>query len=199
MLLTILIGTAIAQAPGTLDIPKASWPAIFFGEATDTQSIVGRTALSGLPNLQKKGVASGVTEIRIWEGFGLTYLEGYRFRKDSAGIRGWWIQPAQPGRKDWKAKNYLVEFKPPKMGWPEFWKSLEDLKISTLPDFESLDGPKNSMLDGVSYVVEFAQPGRYRTYMYDNPFSQKGKMPELDNLRNIVRAIHAAFRSQTVR
>jgi hypothetical protein len=48
-------------------------------------------------------------------------------------------------------------------------------------------------------VVEFAQPGRYRTYMYDNPFSQKGNMPELENLRNIVRAIHAAFRSQTVR
>lgn len=198
MTLALSVALLAVQPQITLDIPNASWPEIFFGETTDRQSIRGRALLSNLPDLQRKRLPSGALEVRIWEGFGLTYLEGYRFRRENGWWRGWWIQPALENRATWKAKSYLMEFKPPQQGWESLWNDLSKRNIAALPDFDSLPGPKATVLDGVCYVVEYVTPGTYRTYMYNNPQSQTGKWPELTNLRAIVLAIHDAFRDQTI-
>lgn len=199
MISAIAFLCSVSQKAPTLEIPQDPWVGLFFNPVTDPQSINGRAKLSGLQDLQKKSQPAGVTEIRIWEGFGVTYLEGYRFRFDGKAWRGWWIQPAQEDKPAWKAKGYLLEFKAPKQGWPTFWKTLMDNHIQSLPDFDSLPGPKATVLDGVCYVVEYTSGGRYRTYMYNNPHSQRSSWPELTKLKAIVKSIHDSFRDQTVR
>ncbi len=199
MTLAVTLAVAAIGQQVALEIPKATWPDLFFGTTTDLQSIRGRTFLSNLPDLQKKRLPDGVLEVRIWEGFGVTYLEGYRLRRENGQWRGWWIQPALESKSDWKSKKYLMEFKPPKQGWDKFWADLTKQKITTLPDFEALPGKKDPVRDGVCYVVEYVTPGFYRTYMYDNPQTQTGDWPELKNVRAIVLAIHDAFRDQTIR
>lgn len=188
----------VLQVP-KLDIPNTGWVDIYFGQEADAQSIRGRSQVSGLPNLQRKAVPSGVTEIRVWQGFGLTYLEGYRFRHENGKWRGWWIPPLAPNKKPMKAANFLLDLKAPKVGWDSFWKRLDENGILTLPDFESLPGPKQTIHDGVSYVVEVARSGAYRTYMYDNPNDQPDRWTELGKLKAIVKLIHDSFRDQTVR
>lgn len=187
------------QKPPVLDIPQDPWVDLFFNPATDTQAINGRAKLSGLQDLQKKSQPAGVTEVRLWEGFGVTYLEGYRFRFDGKSWRGWWLQPAREDRPAWKANNYVVELKAPKQGWQAFWKGLMSNDLPTLPDFESLPGPKATILDGVCYVVEHTSGGKYRTYMYNNPNSQRSTWPELTKLKAIVKSVHDSFRDQTIR
>lgn len=186
----------VQKAP-ILDIPTSGWAELFFVPVTDPQSINGRAKASNLQDLQKKGLPVGVTEVRIWEGFGLTYLEGYRFRYENKRWRGWWIQPLRKDRPAWKATNYVLEFKPPEQGWDAFWKAMVSNDLPTLPDFKSLPGDKNDVLDGVAYVVEYAVTGKYRTYLYSNPQSQRGNWPELQKLRTIVKEIHNSFRDQT--
>lgn len=196
----VLAGVVVGlQGAPVLEIPQSGWADIFFGSETDPQSVHGRAAISGLQNLQKKSQPKGVIEIRIWEGFGLTYLEGYRFRQEGGRWRGWWIQPALANRLDWKTNKYLLEFKAPKQGWEIFWKTLSENQITSLPDFSSLPGEKPLILDGISYVVEHSAGGKYRTYMYDNPHLQKGDWAELKSFRTIVRTVHNAFRDQVNR
>jgi hypothetical protein len=47
-------------------------------------------------------------------------------------------------------------------------------------------------------VVEVAQPGTYRAYMYDNPTLQPDRWVERTKLKAIVKLIHDSFRDQTV-
>lgn len=177
----------------TRDIPNATWEPLFFGEPKDPSSINGRAKLSNLPPLREVLLPKGVIEVRIWQGFGITYLEGYRFRFDGGKWKGWKMEPAIPGRKDLKDKKYLTELKPPTMGWPGFWKTMEKEKIYTLPDFDSLPGKKATVADGMSYVVEFQKAGKYRTYCYDNPTYQPKNWSEVDNMLSIAIALRKAF------
>lgn len=195
----LILGQKTAPIAPKLSIPDASWPSIFFGIDSDAQTIRGRGKVSKLEDLQRKVLPPGVTEIRVWEGFGITYLEGYRFRQEAGKWRAWWIQPMIPTRTEWKAKNYLLELTEPAQGWAAFWKSLVANGIKDLPDFESLPGRKADVLDGISIVVEFASKGAYRTYMYDNPFRQPDNWPELAKVRAIVRELHNAWRNQIKR
>lgn len=202
MICTLLFCAVVNGGPQkspVVDIPQNTWVDVFFNPVDDPQSINGRAKLSGLQDLQKKSQPVGVTEVRIWEGFGVTYLEGYRFRLEGNRWRGWWIQPALKDRADWKAKKFLHEFKPPQQGWQAFWKTLADNDLATLPDFSSLPGEKPTFLDGVSYVVEYTSGGRYRTYHYDNPHAQRGDWPELKKVKAIIRAVHDSFRDQVNR
>jgi hypothetical protein len=175
------------------DIPNESWEPIFFGnDLKDAQSINGRAKLSDLPALREKVLPKGHIEIRIWQGFGITYLEGYRFYFDGGKWRAWKMEPAIPGRKDLKDKKFLTELKPPTMGWPEFWKGMDKEGVYTLPDFDSLPTKKNTVFDGMSYVVEFQKAGLYRTYCYNNPsYQPRGK--EVDSMLSIAILLRKAF------
>lgn len=198
LIATAVLGLSL-QKPPLLDIPQDPWVDLFFNPITDPQSINGRAKLSGLLDLQKKSQPVGVTEVRIWEGFGTTYLEGYRFRFEGKRWRGWWMQPAIEDKAVWKKQNYLQELKAPKQGWDAFWKTMTDNRLATLPDFESLPGEKATMMDGICYVVEYTAGGKYRTYMYNNPHSQRDTWPEIAFVKKIVKNIHDSFRDQVVR
>jgi len=201
-MLAILIVAAthlnLQKAP-ILEIPQDPWVDLFFNPVTDPQSINGRAKLSGLQDLQKKSQPVGVTEVRIWEGFGSTYLEGYRFRYEGKRWRGWWMQPAQEDKPAWMKQKFLQELKAPNQGWEAFWRTISENQLETLPDFESLPGPKATMLDGICYVVEHSAGGKYRTYMYNNPHSQRDTWPEVSKVKVIVKTIHDSFRDQVVR
>jgi hypothetical protein len=188
----LVVGTQQPAAP-TRDIPNASWEPIFFGDETDRQSINGRAKLGGLAPLRSKLLPKGVAEIRVWQGFGITYLEGYRFRLEAGNWRGWKLEPAIPGRKDLKDIRFQSPLKPPTQGWPAFWKAMEAEGLYTLSDFEALPGKKNTVLDGMSYVVEFQKEGKYRTYCYDNPSYQPKNWKEIDNIINIAKLLHQSF------
>ncbi len=80
--------------PPLLDLPKSSWVPDY--SSTDPQEIGGRARLSHLANLQTEALPSGTEEIRIWMGFGLTYLQGIRLRKEKGNWQAWWLMPDLP-------------------------------------------------------------------------------------------------------
>jgi hypothetical protein len=175
------------------DIPNATWEHVFFGDVKDPQSINGRARLSDLPPLREKPLPKGHVEIRFWQGFGITYLEGFRLRFDGGKWRAWKLLPAIPGVKASKEKKYLSELKPPTMGWAAFWKAADAEGLYTLPDFESLPGKKATVLDGMCYVVEWQKAGKYRTYCYDNPTYQPRTFKEVENMLKLASLFRTAF------
>jgi len=139
-------------------VPDASWERISF------QSINERASLANLSTLRME-LKKDDLELRIWNGFGLTALEGFVLRRNA----GQWsaihldgIHPKLPREKHQK------DLPAPKSGWNEFWRKLVEMGIFTLPDAYEI-GCSTFMLDGMSYVVEINHEFTYRTYMYDNP------------------------------
>ena len=63
--------------------PPVSLLDFAYGDRNDRQSIVGRAALSGYGDLRTTNLASGDEEVRVWEGFGVTLLEGVVLRDPS--------------------------------------------------------------------------------------------------------------------
>jgi hypothetical protein len=82
--------------PRKLSIPKAIWEPIYF-------RFIDKVAReSGLPSLRVTPVAKGDLELRVWEGFGKSPLQGYVLRKHSGTwsafvIDAWGSPLEQPG------------------------------------------------------------------------------------------------------
>jgi|GEM_PF-2533737 len=172
---------------------RGSWEKIFFGSAKDPQTIVGREAMSKLPDLRTYSLPKGDLEIRFWQGFGITYLQGYVFKRTADQ---WSASYLLPATAEFKKIGFKMDLRPPRFGWDAWWTKLSMLDILTLPDFESLPGQKATVLDGMSYVVEINQDGHYRTYMYDNPDSQPKLWPEVRKMQQIVRFLADQFQNQ---
>lgn len=169
-------------APQKLDIPRATWEPIFF-EAIDSL-----TKTASWPRLRQADVPTSTLKVRVWVGFGLTPLEGFRMRRVGGS---WTAHHVREGFVD-KRPLELHEVKP-QSGWEDLWKKIEALGILTLPDSSSL--PNESMvLDGVSYVVEISDGRSYRTYQYGNP--QYQKWPEAKKIIAIVSALYEELLSK---
>jgi hypothetical protein len=141
-----------------LKVPKATWEPIFF------QSIDERASLAHLPSL-RVALPKDDLELRIWNGFGLTALEGFVLRRSSgkwSAIHLDGIHPKLP------RQDYQKQLSAPKSGWNECWRKLVEMGISTLPDAAEIQC-STFVKDGMSYVVELNVEFTYRTYMYDNP------------------------------
>ena len=180
----------LLQQTPLLELPKATWVGTFFGDASDRQSIVGRAALSGYGDLRKHLLPKHNEEVRVWGGFGLTYLQATIFRKKDGVWTATRLLSALPNtsRKDW-TKVYAQ----PKSGWPTFWKKAEELGVWTLPDDSTIAlAPGRGTLDGFSYVVELQRDGRYRTYTYMNP-NVLPVGPEARSMIDLDRLIQAEF------
>lgn len=141
-----------------LIVPKSSWEQIYFEEINKRAHIA---------NLQSIRVAlpKDDLELRLWNGFGLTALEGFALRRRAgewSAIHLEGIYPRLPRRE------YQKQLSAPKSGWNEAWRKLVEMGIATLPDAQEIKCTGGA-LDGMSYVVELNYERTYRTYMYDNP------------------------------
>jgi hypothetical protein len=171
LLLILLLGatTNVAQSPKSepvkfqqgkfkLIVPNARWEPIFF------QPINERANLANLSTL-RVALPKDDLELRIWNGFGLTALEGFVLRRKS----GQWTAIHLDGiRSKLPKQQYQRRLPAPKSGWDECWRRLVEMGIFTLPDAAEIEC-SGLMHDGMSYVVEINHEFTYRTYMYDNP------------------------------
>lgn len=159
LLFVVAAGSAFA-APKDLLVPKAHWESIFFG------AINPLAESAGLQALRQVDLPKGSLEIRIWVGFGLTPLEGFRLRRDGRQWKGLYAREGFGEKWPLTVKPVL-----PKTSWDALWKQIETLGVLSLPDSSTLP---NEVLafDGISYVVEFNDGETYRTYQYGNPQAQ---------------------------
>jgi len=157
---------AVLQAP-QVDVPPNSFALVSYGAPKDRQTILGRAAAGGYGDLRQKLLPTGDAEIRVWGGFGTTFLQGTILRR----VKGTWIavrllsETHNGKRRDW-TKVYTG----PKAGWPTFWSRAESLGIWTLPDDSTLPQEgRQTTKDGYSIIVETQRAGKYRVYAYNNP------------------------------
>jgi len=141
-----------------LIVPKSSWEQIYFEEINKRAHIA---------NLQRIRVAlpKDDLELRLWNGFGLTALEGFVLRRRA----GEWSAIHLEGiHRRLPSQEYQKQLPAPKSGWNEAWRKLVEMGVASLPDAEEINC-SGGALDGMSYVVELNYERTYRTYMYDNP------------------------------
>ncbi len=141
-----------------LIVPTAVWEKIFF------ESINERARIANLQSL-RVALAKDDLELRVWNGFGLTALEGLVLRRRAGAWSAVHLEGIHTGLPK---REYQKQLSEPKSGWDNAWRKLMEMGITTLPDAAAI-GCSTTMLDGMSYVVEFNYERTYRTYLYDNP------------------------------
>lgn len=170
----------VAPREFSLVIPQEGWEPIFF------KAIDARAKKANLPSLRAP-LAEGDLEVRVWGGFGLTPLEGFRLKHTSSRWSAAYLGSPFHGKQ---REEYQRELAQPKSGWEGAWNRLVGLGILELPDAESA-GCSAGINDGYSYVVETNFERVYRTYLYDNPnFS---KCAEAKRMLSIAAAIADEF------
>ena len=139
-------------------VPKADWEPIFF------KAIDERAGIAKLPSL-RTALPKDDLELRIWNGFGLSALEGFVLRRTSGN---WTAIHVDGIHRKLSRDKYEQQLAAPKSGWNECWAKLLEMGILTLPDAAEIRCSGDAF-DGFSYVVEINHGNTYRTYMYDNP------------------------------
>jgi hypothetical protein len=154
-------------------VPKSVWEPVFF------QAIDKRASAARLPSL-RRALPKGDLELRLWNGFGLTQLQGFVLRRSS----GQWSAIQLSVRSKPPRQEYEKQLAAPKSGWNECWSKLMEMGVLSLPDASEINCSAG-VLDGLSYVVEINYENTYRTYLYDNPSyaecEQAKKMIEIGN------------------
>lgn len=143
-----------------LIVPKATWEPIFF------RSIDERAGIGGLPSLRTKRLPAADIEVRVWNGFGLTYLEGVVLRRKAETWSASWLPPTPPAKKA-LGMTQAISLSPDE--FEALWSRLQSLDLLELPDDSELPQDGTHVLDGMSHVVEIQKDGLYRTYHYGNP------------------------------
>lgn len=175
------------QEKPNLIVPKAIWEPIFFGSTDDRQTIRGRTSISKLPDLRETVLPAGDIEVRLWDGFGLTLLQGFVLKRTAGRWMAILLLPAVPR---YAGQDYKKALPVPRSGWERFWNGLVREGLLTLPDSSTLKGERR-YFDGTSYVVEINHDKTYRTYMYGNPDEQK--WPQAKRIVKIIRTVYQEF------
>jgi hypothetical protein len=157
--------------------PNSDWERIYFEEINE------RARVARLPNLRTLVLPGGDLEVRVWNGFGVSALEGFVMKRSS----GKWSAMQLDGIYSGLPRNkYQVKLQIPKSGWKECWKRLVDTGLLTLPDASQL-GDEPHVTDGTSYVVEYKVDGNYRTYRYSNPeYHDRDEAKQMLEISNII-------------
>jgi hypothetical protein len=137
---------------------------------------------AGLPDLRALSPTSAELHLRIWQGFGLTGVEGLAV---SGAHAGWTAQMIVSTRR---SECYAQRPAPSAADWGRLWRDIEG-GLSALPARPPRD-PNWLVMDGHSYVVEWWAAGRYRTFVYDNP--QVFRTPDDVQMMAIAREIFGA-------
>lgn len=119
----LLIPIVVAQGP-KLVIPKATWEPIFF------EVIDERAAMSKLPSLRTLLLPKGDIEVRVWNGFGLSYLEGVVLRRQNQTWSAAWLPPTPPEKKETAAPQSIA-LSQEKLA--TLWRAVQTEGILTLP------------------------------------------------------------------
>lgn len=141
-----------------LIVPKSIWEPIYF------KSINERANIAKLGSLRVV-LPKNDLELRLWNGFGLTALEGFVLRRHAGKWSAIHLNGVYRGLPK---REYQRQLSAPKSGWNEAWRKLVEMGIGTLPDAEEI-GCSVFDNDGMSYVVELNYEFTYKTYQYDNP------------------------------
>jgi hypothetical protein len=181
---------AVPQSSQTRIIPDAGWVKIYF------ESIDKLTKRLGFKPLRSIEIKPGDLEVRIWSGFGIQGSGGTIIKRiagkwsaftldDPEGTRGVNGRAIQPNTK--KA--------PKSIDWAKAWEQMELAGIETIKDESEI--PKCSeVLDGISWVIEIAKPGYYRTYMQGNP--QIARSEDGDKLLHVIAILAMAFGGSSI-
>ena len=164
-----------------LIVPTAHWEEIFFEEINERAHIAKLRSL-------RVALPKDDLELRLWNGFGRTRLEGFVLRRRGGRWSAVYLNGVYRGVPK---REYQKQLAAPKSGWNKFWSKLVEMGIATLPDAIEIDCTTN-VRDGMSYVVELNYEFTYRTYRYDNP-----KHAECEQARKMIRIgnfIAAQFR-----
>ncbi len=141
-----------------LKVPNDTWEKIFF------ESINERARIAHLGTL-RVALPKDDLELRVWNGFGLTALEGFVLRRHNGEWSAIHLDGIHSGLPK---REYQKQLSAPKSGWDNVWRKLLEMGVTTLPDAAEI-GCSTGALDGMSYVVEFNYELTYRAYLYDNP------------------------------
>lgn len=180
----------LAKEKPKLLVPKAVWEPIFFGSPG---GIRARAKLSKLPDLREIVLPPGDVEVRLWEGFGLSPLQGIVLKRSGEQWMANWILPVDLVVNASATNAYTKVLAPPQSRWEGLWRRLVENGLLTLPDSSTFKD-EQSVLDGVSYVVEINQDKTYRTYEYGNPRYQP--WPEARAILALVDTLHQEFNLQ---
>jgi hypothetical protein len=189
LFLLLFFATTIAMpqplSSPTRIVPDDPWVRIFFG------SIDELTGRLGFKPLLSTELQPGDVELRVWSSFGLGATRGYIIKK--AGNTWSAVSMVDP-RGTIKINGRTVEPSFNKVlnitDWSVIWEKLERAGIADIRDDSEIPG-SGGVEDGISYVVEIAKAGYYRTYMLDNPEIQRSE--DGDKLLRILSIISAAF------
>lgn len=130
---------------------EAIWQKLFFREINE------RIEGTEITNLRDLELPPDSKEIRIWVGFDLSPLRGLILKQNNEEWSALVLPPLDSSNT---LRNPQILL-PPKNGWANLWKKLEQLEIMTLPD--PID---YGDIDGRGVVVEIKSGNSYRTYQY---------------------------------
>src|SRR5436190_4099554 len=142
-------------------VPDDTWVNLYFEEIDQFSEQMG------LKPLRTIALEPGDLELRVWKGFGIAGSNGYAVSR----VRGKWSANAMVQLPYQQAHFNKV---PHSTDWANMWADLQRGGIADIRDDSEI--PKcTQVLDGVSYVVEIARAGFYRTYMVRNPQSVRSE------------------------
>ncbi len=110
-------------------------------------------------------------EVRVW--VSTSEIDGFIIKRSDGDWSAVTIREIDCSKFSYypKNKNYKsgkINLSSPKSGWENAWRKLVETGILDLPNSND-----SSYIDGIGYIVEINQNGKYRIYFYSNPNHQK--------------------------
>ena len=138
----------------------------------------------GLKDLHTQKLPVGDLELRVWELPSFYPASFFVLRRTGGEWSALQVKRLVGG----EVENSITNYPEPKIGWSEFWNSLVQENILTLPDCSCLRD-YNWGKDGITYLVEINLNGAYRAYHYWAPQSPHQVLPEGKHMWKIIGTI----------
>jgi hypothetical protein len=181
MLLLAATLSAPAEVSAQRVVPNANWVSAYFG------SVDRLTRHLHLPRLRTAKLHPGDLDVRIWEGFGISGYRGYVIRRIGQRWSGLAVTEDTSGRPAFPKVPAAAD-------WGATWEELERGGLADIRDDSELVHCQ-MVMDGIGYVIETAKEDYYRTYLVDNPQSQRSQ--DGDRFLQLLPILRRAFGEST--
>jgi len=146
----------------------------------------------GLPSLEN---GFPKFQLRIWEDFenltGRVIIIKNDYDNWSAELYTYKFLSNSAFRPD-SLSGQKLHLEEPRSGWNNFLNRLLDLKILSLPDFQSISN-YDFGTDAGGVSIEIAKDKYYRFYEYPDPYFQQNKIPQAKKIVQILELIKKEF------